>query len=52
MRIIVDASHIDKKKRGTLDMKETLVPLLDLLNRDEFRSRALQDQDRIDLVFY
>ena len=48
----MDASHIDKKKRGILDMKETLVPLLDLLNRDEFRSRPLRDQDQVDLVFY
>lgn len=38
-RIVVDASHIDVKKRGMLDMKETLVPLVELLMRREFRER-------------
>ncbi|KAL1995496.1 hypothetical protein VTN49DRAFT_1683 [Thermomyces lanuginosus] len=38
-RIVVDGSHIDQKKRGIFDMKETFFPLLQLLNRPEFRKR-------------
>lgn len=38
-RIVVDASHIDVKKRGMLDMQETLVPLVELLKRAEFSER-------------
>lgn len=38
-RIVIDGSHIDQKKRGIFDMKETFFPLLQLLNRPEFRDR-------------
>ena len=37
---VIDASHIDVKKRGMLDMKETLVPLVELLTRKELRERV------------
>jgi protein CMS1 len=38
-RIVIDGSHIDQKKRGIFDMKEIFSPLLQLLNRAEFRER-------------
>lgn len=36
-RIVIDASHIDTKKRGILDMKEVQEPLMRLLTREELR---------------
>jgi protein CMS1 len=38
-RIVIDGSHIDQKKRGIFDMQEMHFPLLQLLNRPEFRER-------------
>ncbi|CAI6336876.1 unnamed protein product [Periconia digitata] len=35
-RVVVDASYIDQKKRGILDMKELHEPLIKLLLRKEF----------------
>lgn len=51
-RIIIDASHIDQKKRSILDMKETQVPLVQLLTRQDLKSRYGAAQNRIDLIFY
>lgn len=52
-RILVDASHIDVKKRGLLEMKETQVPLTHWLNRKEFKERyTTTGKDKIDLIFY
>jgi protein CMS1 len=51
-RIIVDASHIDQKKRGVLEMRETLIPLTQWLNRKEFKDRYGQHGSGIDLLFY
>ncbi|GAB7359669.1 hypothetical protein MBLNU230_g6848t1 [Neophaeotheca triangularis] len=52
-RIVVDASHIDQKKRGILDMKEIQVPLLTLLSKPEFKERyGAADDKRIDLLFF
>ncbi|KAK7628397.1 U3-containing 90S pre-ribosomal complex subunit-domain containing protein [Phyllosticta citricarpa] len=50
-RIIIDASHIDVKKRGIMDMKETQVPLAQLLARNELKSRYGQEGG-IEVVFY
>ncbi|KAK8154997.1 U3-containing 90S pre-ribosomal complex subunit-domain containing protein [Phyllosticta citrichinensis] len=50
-RIIIDASHIDVKKRGIMDMKETQVPLAQLLGRQELKSRFGQPGG-IEVVFY
>jgi protein CMS1 len=36
---VIDASHIDQKKRGIFDMKEVFFPLLQLLSRPEFKDR-------------
>lgn len=50
-RIIVDASHIDQKKRGILDMKETMIPLLQLLTRKDLRG-IYQPEGTVKLLFY
>ncbi|KAK5017089.1 Protein cms1 [Cryomyces antarcticus] len=51
-RIVIDASHIDRKKRGVLDMKDTQVPLVQLLTRDVLKGRYGASEKKIDLVFY
>ncbi|KAF4338473.1 hypothetical protein FBEOM_7618 [Fusarium beomiforme] len=38
-RLVVDASHIDQKKRGVMDMKDTMMPLARFLSRKEFKDR-------------
>jgi protein CMS1 len=53
-RVIVDASHIDQKKRGIADMRETMMPLARLLCRGDLKERYT-DADRVrhvDLIFY
>ncbi|CZR58403.1 uncharacterized protein PAC_08295 [Phialocephala subalpina] len=51
-RIVVDASHIDQKKRGILEMKETQVPLTVWLGQKEFRERYGAQTGGIQLLFY
>ncbi|KAL5906511.1 Protein cms1 [Pyricularia oryzae] len=51
-RIVVDASHIDQKKRGVMDMRETAIPLARWLARPEFKERYVDDDNRLDLIFY
>ncbi|OAA60564.1 DNA/RNA helicase, DEAD/DEAH box type [Niveomyces insectorum RCEF 264] len=38
-RLVVDASHIDQKKRGVLDMPDTALPVARWLARPEFKAR-------------
>jgi len=49
---VIDASHIDEKKRGILDMKDTQVPLVKLLARKEFQERYSATEGRIQLLFF
>ena len=51
-RIIVDASYIDQKKRGILDMKETQMPLVKLLIRKDLRARYEDETMPTKLLFY
>ncbi|KAK1758523.1 U3-containing 90S pre-ribosomal complex subunit-domain containing protein [Echria macrotheca] len=51
-RIVVDASHIDQKKRGIVDMRETHMPLVKLLTRKELKERYSDPAKPIDLIFY
>lgn len=51
-RIIVDASHIDEKKRSILDMKDTLPPLVKLLTRPEFKQHYGVSKNPLQLIFY
>ena len=51
-RIVVDASHIDGKKRGVMDMKELQIPLAKLLTRKDFKERYGTGEGKIELLFY
>ncbi|TVY67399.1 Protein CMS1 [Lachnellula suecica] len=51
-RIVIDASHIDVKKRGILEMKETQVPLILWLGQAEFKERYAATKDHVQLLFY
>ncbi len=51
-RIVIDASFIDQKKRGILDMKETQVPLVQLLTRPELKARYGEAGSKIELLLY
>ncbi|KKA31197.1 hypothetical protein TD95_000822 [Thielaviopsis punctulata] len=51
-RIVVDASYIDQKKRGIMDMKDTMMPLASFLTRKELQERYLEDDKHVDLIFY
>ncbi len=51
-RILVDASHIDQKKRGILDMKETQIPLVQLLTRKELKGRYSESDAKVELLFF
>ncbi|KAI1392551.1 U3-containing 90S pre-ribosomal complex subunit-domain containing protein [Hypoxylon trugodes] len=51
-RLVVDASHIDQKKRGVMDMKETMLPLARWLARTEFKERYADPEKGLQLLFY
>ncbi|KKY34959.1 hypothetical protein UCDDA912_g05049 [Diaporthe ampelina] len=51
-RIVVDASHIDQKKRGIMDMKDTMMPLARWLTRKEFKERYAAEEKPLDLLFF
>lgn len=51
-RIIVDCSYVDLKNRSIITMSETLLPLLQLLNMDELKSRFSDPIHGISLLFF
>jgi protein CMS1 len=51
-RLVVDASHIDQKKRGIMDMKETMIPLARWLSRTEFKVKYSDPEQPLQLLFY
>ncbi|KAL7620957.1 Protein cms1 [Parahypoxylon ruwenzoriense] len=51
-RLVIDASHIDAKKRGVMDMKETMLPLARWLARPEFKQRYADPEKGLQLLFY
>ena len=52
-RIVVDASFIDGKKRGVLDMRETVAPLARLLARPELKGKYLEDEStKVEVIFF
>lgn len=51
-RVVVDCSYIDQKKRGILDMKETQLPLVLFLSRDDVKRRYGTSDEGIRLLFY
>lgn len=51
-RIVVDASHIDKKMKGVMDMSETMMPLARLLTRSEIKNAYSRHDKPLALIFY
>ncbi|KAM0417389.1 hypothetical protein ACHAPT_012624 [Fusarium lateritium] len=51
-RLVVDASHIDQKKRGVMDMKDTMMPLARFMARKEFKDRYGDEKKPLALLFY
>lgn len=51
-RLVVDASYIDQKKRGIMDMKDTVIPLARLLTRHDFKDRYGDGRKPLVLMFY
>ncbi|KAI1116598.1 U3-containing 90S pre-ribosomal complex subunit-domain containing protein [Nemania sp. NC0429] len=51
-RLVVDASHIDQKKRGIMDMRETMIPLARWLSRTEFKVKYTDPERPLQLLFY
>ena len=51
-RIVVDCSHVDRKKRGIFDMRETQQPLMAFLNQPELKSRYGIGSGKVRLLFY
>ncbi|KAL4991561.1 U3-containing 90S pre-ribosomal complex subunit-domain containing protein [Aspergillus falconensis] len=51
-RIVIDGSYIDQKQRGIFDMKETHLPLLQLLTRSEFCGRYGAEENKIEILVF
>lgn len=51
-RVVVDCSHIDQKKRGIFDMRETQQPLMALLNQSELKNRYGSGSGKVRLLLY
>ncbi|OAQ98432.1 hypothetical protein LLEC1_04862 [Akanthomyces lecanii] len=51
-RVVVDASHIDQKKRGIMDMKDTMMPLAGFICRKEFQNRYTDEDRPLSLLFF
>ncbi len=49
---MIDTSHIDQKKRGILDMKESQLPLVKLLSRESFKEPYVLSEGKIELLFF
>ncbi|KAF2427588.1 hypothetical protein EJ08DRAFT_592794 [Tothia fuscella] len=51
-RIVIDASYIDQKKRGILDMQDTEPPLIRLLTRPALTELYQAKENGVCLMFY
>ena len=51
-RVVIDSSHIDQKKRGIFDMRETLEPLMALLNQSDLKTRYGNGSGNVRLLLY
>ena len=49
---MVDCSHIDQKKRGILEMRETQIPLTLFVGQKEFMDKYNAESGGIDLLFF
>lgn len=45
--VLIDASHIDQKQRGILDIKETQKSLMDLLNYTTLKRKLVEGDVRL-----
>lgn len=52
MRLLVDGSHIDTKKRGILDMKELQISLVRLLSKPELKDKYKSANGPLEILFY
>ncbi|KAH8802779.1 U3-containing 90S pre-ribosomal complex subunit-domain containing protein [Xylogone sp. PMI_703] len=51
-RIVIDASYVDQKKRGILEIRETQVSLTLLLGRPDIKTRLGSTENAIRLLFF
>ncbi|PWY82257.1 hypothetical protein BO70DRAFT_336708 [Aspergillus heteromorphus CBS 117.55] len=51
-RIVIDGSYVDQKQRGIFDMKDTHLPLLQLLTRPELRERYGANEKGIKILVF
>lgn len=51
-RVVIDCSFLDQKKRSIFDMKETLQPLMQLLNRGVLKAQYNSGHSPIKIIFY
>ncbi|KAL6233557.1 hypothetical protein BDW75DRAFT_185399 [Aspergillus navahoensis] len=51
-RIVIDGSYVDQKQRGIFDMKETHLPLLQLLTRPELCERYGAKEKNIEILVF
>lgn len=52
MQVVVDASHVDQKKRGVMDSKDTMMPLARFLAKEQFKERYVDKKNALALFFY
>jgi protein CMS1 len=50
--IVIDGSHIDQKRRGIFDMKETHIPLMKLLARPELHGRYGTNSKKVEILVF
>ncbi|PYH98740.1 hypothetical protein BO71DRAFT_437843 [Aspergillus ellipticus CBS 707.79] len=51
-RIVIDGSYVDQKQRGIFDMKDTHLPLLQLLTRPELRERYGAKEKKVQILVF
>lgn len=51
-RVVIDCSFVDQKKRSIFDMKETLQPLMQLLNQGGLKAQYTSGHSPVKIIFY
>ena len=51
-RIVIDASHINQKKQGILDMRETQEALVQFLTKPGIKTRYGDERDAIQILCF
>ena len=52
VRIILDGSYVDQKQRSIFDMRETFLPMLQLLNMPSLKGRYGASEHPCTLIVY